>query len=444
LVRKSLGPKGLCRFKSGRPHQTIYLRTRAANNEKRQKRQLRLECIMTSWHLQLEPREWQKTAFERWRESKRGIIQVVTGGGKTAFAQICLLDFFRDCPNAQALIVVPTISLLDQWWLALQDELNVSPDQIGLLSGQEKPIGDEPIIIAVINSSRNFTAPFTKGRTVFLIVDECHRAGSPINSKALDGTFAATLGLSATPEREYDEGFIHLLQPRLGPIIYKYSYVDAARDGIISPFSLTNINVELLEDEERKYRSFTKSIARYLSVADRDEEKVKRLLQQRAAVSGNATMRVPVAAKIVEAHRGERAIVFHERIDAANHILDVLRQRGHRATAYHSDLGPAVRRDNLRLFRKGLFDVLVCCRALDEGINVPEASVAVIASSTSSQRQRIQRLGRILRKAKGKESATVYTLYATAEEEKRLRREEQNLEGVTAVTWQRGRVQSHA
>jgi superfamily II DNA or RNA helicase len=402
---------------------------------------------MTGWKLALKPREWQVVALERWRESQAGIVQVVTGGGKTVFAQLCLLEFFASDVPGQALIIVPTVSLLDQWCLALQDELNVSPDQIGLLSGQERPKGDEPIIIAVINTARRFSTSFAQDRRAFLIVDECHRAGSPSNAKALDGPFRATLGLSATPEREYDDAFTSIISPRLGPIIYEYTYRDAAKDGVISPFSLTNIHVEMLEDEKEKYVRLSRSIARCLRkghVIEGEEDRLKRLLQQRAAVSANATMRIPVAVKLIEEHRGERAVIFHERIEAANTILSLLKKRGHRATIYHSEVGPTVRRDNLRLFRKGLFDVLVCCRALDEGINVPEASVAVIASSTASQRQRIQRLGRILRKAKGKDAATVYTLFATDEERARLEREATNLEGITTVIWHQGRVRADA
>lgn len=402
---------------------------------------------MKGWRLNLSPRDWQSTALQTWKAHRRGIVQVVTGGGKTVFAQLCLLDFFQEEESGQALIIVPTVSLLDQWCLALQDELNVRPDQIGLLSGQERATGEEPIIVAVINTARRFTANFAKDRRVFLIVDECHRAGSPSNAKALEGSFAATLGLSATPEREYDDGFTHIIAPKLGPVIYQYTYREAAQDGVISPFSLTNVHVSMLADEEDEYRRLSASIARCMQHGQPrrgQEERLKRLLQLRAAVSGNATMRIPVAIRLVEQHRGERAVIFHERIDAANTILASLQKRGHRATIYHAQVGPAVRRDNLRLFRKGLFDVLVCCRALDEGINVPEASVAVIASSTASQRQRIQRLGRILRRAAGKSAATVYTLFATNEEKSRLEREAASLEGITHVTWQQGRVRGDA
>jgi superfamily II DNA or RNA helicase len=165
------------------------------------------------------------------------------------------------------------------------------------------------------------------------------------------------------------------------------------------------------------------------------DEKLKRILLARASVSSAAAMRLPVAAKLVEQNRGRRTIVFHERVSIANQLLAVLNKRKHCATIYHSKIGPTLRRDNLRLYRRGVFDVLVTCRALDEGMNAPETTVAVIASSTSSARQRIQRLGRVLRPAPGKQCATIYTIYATEVEERRLLEEERGLDGVASVSW---------
>ena len=401
---------------------------------------------MTNLVLKFTPRDWQLQALAKWKSERRGVVQAVTGGGKTGFAQMCLQAYFEEVENGQVLIIVPSLALLDQWWIALQEESGVSGDQIGLLSGSETCEEDKPIIISVINSARSFTNTFSKDRALFLIVDECHRAGSPANAKAILGNFVATLGLSATPDRGYDDGFEAYILPRLGPVIHEYNYVDASRDGVISPFSLTNVRVDMLPDEEKKYRRFSHSIARarHAEIDSDSDDKIKRLLQLRAAVSANATRRIPVAVKLVEFHRGERAIVFHERIEAANRILSLLESRGHRATIYHTAIGPTIRRDNLRLFRKGLFDVLVCCRALDEGINVPEASVGVVASSTASQRQRIQRLGRILRCAVDKETASIYTIFATTEERKRLAREEADLEGITSVSWYQGRTNTYA
>lgn len=372
-------------------------------------------------------------------------MSVVTGGGKTVFAEACLLDFFQKESHGQALIIVPTAALMDQWQASLQEELGVDAAQIGMLGGGERPKRDVPITVAVVNSARRLNGMWGKpGTPKMLVVDECHRLGSPENAKALIGEYSAALGLSATPERQYDEGFTQYIAPALGPIIYEYGYVQAHEDKVIAPFALHNVQISMLSDEQQKYDALSRRIriafARGESEGHREpSDKLKRLLQQRAAVSATAVMRIPVAVHLVEQHRSERAIIFHERRDAADRILSLLRERGHSASIYHAGIGGAIRRENLRLFRRGVHDVLVCCRALDEGMNVPETSVAVIASSTASQRQRIQRLGRILRPAKGKGSATVYTLYATEEERNRLIKEAADLKQVSAVTWHESR-----
>jgi superfamily II DNA or RNA helicase len=351
------------------------------------------------------------------------------------------MEFFRSYPAGVAIILVPTMALLDQWFLSLQEELGVKKEEIGLLGGGEKPSENALIIVAVINSARRVMGAWSRpDRPKMLVVDECHRAGSPENAKSLIGEYVATLGLSATPVREYDEGFSEFVEPALGRVIYEYGYTDAFRDAVITPFSLRNVQVPLLPDEQDSYDKLTRRLAQISRGADRDEDKVKNLLQRRAAVSATATYRVPVAVKLLGEHRGERAIVFHERTDAADLIVKRLDEMSHSATLYHAGLSPALRRENLRLFRKGAYDVLVCCRALDEGMNAPETSIGIMASSSASHRQRIQRLGRILRPAEGKSHATVYTLYATREEEGRLEAEEAALEGVASTSWHRTRV----
>ena len=390
--------------------------------------------------LKFQPRKWQKRALEKWLEQKRGIVEVVTGGGKTVFAELCILEYLKIQNDGNVLIIVPSLALADQWAVSLQDELNVPKQKIGIKSGDETPEGSELIVISVINSARKFTKKFSADKSVFLIVDECHKAGSPANAKALNGTFLATLGLSATPERQYDTGFIDHIKPKLGEIIFVYSYADAHRDEVVSNFSLINVRINFLADERKLYDSYSSKIARLIRQGEEpsESERLIRLLQLRAAVTASATMRVPVSVKLAESHRGERCVIFHERIESANRIFDILKERGHRATIYHAKIGSAIRRDNLRLFRRGVFDILVCCRALDEGMNVPEAAIAVVASSTASLRQRIQRLGRILRKSKNKDHAMIYTLFATKEEESRLIDESNNLDGLAAVSWKKG------
>jgi superfamily II DNA or RNA helicase len=398
------------------------------------------------WRDDLPLREWQREAVSLWSRSFRGIVKVVTGAGKTIFAQQCMCLFHEKYRDGKSIIIVPTIALLDQWFVSLLEDLNVAESEIACFSGQDKASRLRKVNIFVINTARKISQYIRPDDQTLLIVDECHRAGSLVNSLALRAPHKATLGLSATPERSFDKGFEELLVPSLGEIIFTYDYAAAHRDKVIVPFELINIRVEMLPDEAEEYQKLTKRAAREFHRLQRDggsDERLRHILQKRASVSGMATMRIPVAAAIVDQNIGKRALVFHERIDAANSLLGVLLKRKHSATIYHTKVGPVIRRDNLRLYRRGMFDVLVSCRALDEGTNVPETVVAVIASSTSSQRQRIQRLGRVLRPADGKTVASVYTLYATDLEEKRLREEEALLEGVATVKWYQGRANPH-
>lgn len=382
------------------------------------------------------PRAWQKTALAKWAETRRGIVAAVTGAGKTTFALHCIAAWLKDNREGYVCIVVPTTALLDQWYLTLTDEFCVAAVDIATLAGGRRKIGTKRFILAVINTARQLSTIFPHADRALLIVDECHRAGSPENAKALRGKWAATLGLSATPEREYDEGFYEYVAPALGRVIYRYEYPQAFQDGVIVPFDLINIHFDLSEEEGAEYARLSRLIAIRSSRGDGSEsEGVEELLRKRARVSWNSALRVPLAVKLILDKRGTKAIVFHESVAAANEILALLQRRGVMATIYHTDLSPLRRRENLRQFRRGFYSCLVCCRALDEGLNVPGASVAVIASGTASSRQRIQRLGRVLRSQSGKGSATVYTLFGTPTERARLEREEKRLEGVALVRW---------
>jgi len=397
--------------------------------------------MVPKWQLTVSPRQWQAEALREWSRQYRGVVSVVTGAGKTIFAHLCMLELLKKYPSARFIIVVPTIALQDQWCVSLLEDLCVSQSEISQYSGQGRAKKPASINVVVINSARTLIRKIADREPTCLIVDECHRAGSPENSRALAGSHVAALGISATPVRDYDDGFERRISPALGPIVYEYGYEEARKDGIIVPFELVNVRVDLLEDEARLYNNLTRHIARHAKSEGEDEcteLALTRLLQRRAAVASSAAMRVPVAAKLAEQHKGERMIIFHERIEAANAIVGVLQKRGISATVYHTKVGPHLRQENLRLFRRGVFDCVVTCRALDEGLNVPDVRVGIIASSTSSTRQRIQRTGRVLRPSQGKDGAIVYTIYATDAEEKRLSKEALLLRDTTDVRWMIG------
>ena len=388
------------------------------------------------------PRRWQVEAAEVWEREKRGIVRVVTGGGKTVFAYLCLERFFAEHTDGRALIVVPTIALLDQWFIDICDATDLDESDVGCYSGNQRPECPARINILVLNTARRVCHELSQCGSTILIVDECHRAGAAENSRALQGVHEATLGLSATPERESDNGFESRIVPALGPIIYSYDYLQAKADDIIVDFNL--INVETTLDHEDVNRMSTLSnMANSISRKQIDISKAQETsgaLSKKMTRSAQNAIRIPWAVKLALQHQTERVIIFHERVVALGRIGRLISQCGQNFVAYHSQMSESHRRDNLRLFRRGMINMLVTCRALDEGANIPEANIAIVAHSTSSTRQRIQRLGRILRPSARKEHATVYTLYTTKDQQEKLKEEAANMEGVADVVWMRGFV----
>lgn len=366
----------------------------------------------------------------RWEAGgRRGIAAVVTGGGKTVFALACI---DRMQPTT-SLVVVPTTALLGQWWADAAAYFDLSLDNINVVTRATR-LARGTINIAVINTASQIAA-LQRERECFLVVDECHKAASPQFRAALTIPHSASLGLSATPERQYDDGLQEILIPALGPVIYTYTYRDALRDGVIVPFRLHNIVFELEAETRGEYDKLTKSIARALTQYGAEAPETVGLMLRRARVLNMSLNRVRLALRLVAQHRDRKIIVFHEDIRACELIHHALVDNGIRSGLYHSKLKLRDRAETLTSYRRGQLDVLVTCRALDEGFNVPEAEIGIVAASTATRRQRIQRMGRVLRPSGGKPSAVIYTLVATNPEVRRLKEEEEDLQDVAEVTW---------
>ena len=378
-------------------------------------------------------RGWQEAALVRWQEEqRRGIVSVVTGGGKTVFALACVAAARPET----TLVVVPTIALLDQWWEEAAAFFDLALDDIHVVSGKGRLVKGT-INIAVLNTASKMVEE-GRGRPCLLIVDECHKAASAKFRAALNMPKTGSLGLSATPARQYDDGLQEVLVPALGPIIYDYSYRDALQDKVIVPFSLRNVVFELEPERQQEYDKLTRAIARAVSQFGPEAEKSVALMLRRARVLNLSLNRVRLALKIVAGHRGQRILIFHEDIEACDLIHHVLTESRVPAGIYHSKLTLRSRAEVLGQYRRGAIDVLVTCRALDEGFNVPETEIGIIAASTATRRQRIQRLGRVLRPADGKDGAVIYSLAASGPEISRLKEEEAAFEGVASVSWSQG------
>jgi superfamily II DNA or RNA helicase len=295
---------------------------------------------------------------------------VVTGAGKTLFAMQCMLRVRSSHPECRFLVVVPTVALLDQWRAALTRDLGVRDNEIATAGGGSRP--DEPrrVVIAVANTARRLVPKLATQGDWFLIVDECHRVASPANRQMLVGDFLATLGLSATPERQYDTWFDDFVVPALGPIIYRYTYERARQEGVISAFDLWNVRVPLTAEEKEEIDSASAAIsreaARLRAAGLESSDRLQRLLFARSRHSQSARARISATVALVDSWHGRRGIVFHESIEGAELIARALARRGHRVRLYHSGLGSPTRYENLRLYTVGQIDVLVTCRALDE------------------------------------------------------------------------------
>lgn len=375
-------------------------------------------------------RRWQREALNVWEQNgRRGIVGAVTGGGKTVFA----LSAIAHAKIETALIVVPTIALLEQWWDETAAFFNLRLDDINVIRGRPR-MRAGTINLAVMNTAAKIQ-PISSN--LFLIVDECHKAASPKLRAVLELPKHAALGLSATPERPYDEGLEEILVPALGPVLYRYTYREALADKVIVPFYLKNIIFDLEPDSQREYDKLTRAIARSIDRFGPEAPESVGLMMRRARVLNLSMARVRLTLRLVAQHRGRRILIFHESVEACILIHQVLSENSVKAGIYHSKINMRERAETLAAYRSGSIEVLVTCRALDEGFNVPETEIGIIAASTATRRQRIQRLGRVLRPASGKSGATIYTLVATKPEIDRLRAEEVELEGVAEASWVR-------
>ncbi len=386
-------------------------------------------------------REWQENAFPLWWAKKRGIIKVVTGGGKTVFAIHCLKKYLEEEPNKSILIVVPSIALLDQWYEGIS--LNFKNKDIALNGGGEQITDLSKVCITTIDSLKNIISKVEQQSTL-LIVDECHKIGTEKRGEMLAGNWHATLGLSATPERDYDDNFYIIIKRILGDIIFDYDYIDAREDEVIVNFKLLYAYAEMTEAENDKYKDFTKKIQRRAATIggnNMNDYPLKMLIFNRARMVKNSKNRIPSGVKLLQKYKRDSWIVFTENKKQAKEFNKIINKKGYKSAIYNTDIDNAEREENLNNFKSGNLNVLVSCTALDEGFDMPEADGAMILSASSSKRQRIQRMGRVLRITANKENALIVTVYSSKTEFEKLREESNRykLEGVP-VKWQQMRL----
>ena len=379
-------------------------------------------------------RRWQKEALLEWKKTNNGIVKVVTAAGKTIFAIECIKDAIKK-NDLNVLILVPTINLVNQWKEELYEFLEID----FAVNGGASIINGQNQFMISTNASLKKIYKNIDHKNTFLISDECHRLGTDKMNQMLQGKWKYTLGLSATPEREFDDNFEEIIQPILGRIIYEYNYSNAYRDEIITKFELINVYAPMFEHEEEEYEEISNKISKRIAMLgqfDKTDKALQALFFKRARIVKDSLTRIPAGIKCIQQDSKLKWLVFTESIKQANKFNKILKKNKFRSDVYHSGISKIQSTMNLKDFKEFDIDILVTCKSLDEGFDYSFIDAGLILSGSSSTRQRIQRMGRILRLAKDKNIGKIYSIYCSDDEEKRLKDEMLNFdEKDTKVKW---------
>ena len=380
-------------------------------------------------HSSIVLRNYQNQALDAWIASgNRGIIVLPTGSGKTlvGIKAISLL-------NTPTIVIAPTLDLVDQWRSRLNKEFKTD---VGVLGGGERDI--RALTVSTYDSAY-IHADKLGNRFGLIIFDEVHHLPAA-GYKNIAEMFASPfrMGLTATYERE--DGLHTELNRLVGGKVFERRVKDLTGTHL-SPFRLEKIVVELTEEEQEEYEKSQKVFSDYLarinltirSPADfqklvmrsgRDPGARRALLARNKArdIAYNSVSKIGKLSEILKKHDDGKMFIFTEHNKLVHRIS---RQFLVPSITYRTAIKE--RSEILDRFKSGIYRAVVTSRVLDEGIDVPDADVAIILSGTGSERAFIQRLGRILRKKEGKEAVLYEIISAETSEVKTARRRKRPL-----------------
>jgi superfamily II DNA or RNA helicase len=366
-------------------------------------------------------RGYQKRALSAWdKAGRRGVVVLPTGAGKTVIAMKAV-----ELVNQPAVVIVPTLDLLEQWRKRVEEELGID---VGVYGGGENAV--KAVTICTYDSAY-IRAAELGNRFSLLIFDEVHHLpGESFRQIAEMFTAPYRMGLTATYERE---DMLHLELPRLiGGVVYRLKPEDLA-GRYLSDYRLERVNVELTEKEreeyQRNYNAFTKyleenriwlnspiAFQRFIMMSSRDPGARRALLARNKALSiaFNSEAKIERLEEILRSNPDDRILVFTQH----NDLVFRISRRFLLPFITHAT-SKEERYDVLKCFREGSYRAVVTSKVLDEGIDVPEATLGVIMSGTGSSREFVQRLGRLLRKSEGKGQARLIELVSNETSETR-------------------------
>ena len=354
-------------------------------------------------HVAQQPRPYQSDALGAWEAAgHRGVVVLPTGAGKTLVGLLALAAL-----NTKTLVCVPTLDLLGQWRASLLSNTDLREEDVGTWGGGDKDL--RSVTVITYDSAAIHTRIL--GQFGLLIFDEVHHLPADTYRTVAEGAIAtARLGLSATPERsDLRHSDLDLL---VGPVVYERLPAQLRDERHIADYRTEQITVALTGEERTAYARAAEVYRAFLrrhrismrSGADYERQLIWRsgndprareaLLAHQAArkIALTASGKMDVVAGLLDRHRDDRVLIFSE----YNSLVDDLGRRFCLPVVTHKT--PAQERKAiLDGFRSGRYSKLATGRVLNEGVDLPDANVAIILSGSATRREFIQRLGRVLR-----------------------------------------------
>ncbi|MEL6248437.1 MAG: DEAD/DEAH box helicase family protein [Cyanobacteria bacterium J06648_16] len=390
------------------------------------------EPLTLTSELVLTPYPHQQEALAAWTQSGRaGVVVLPTAAGKTYLAQLAM-----EATPRSTLITVPTLDLMHQWYAHLEKAFPTA--SLGLLGGGSRD--RTPILIATYDSAA-IHAETLGNQYGLLICDECHHLPSDFNRVIAEYAIAPyRLGLTATPDRA--DGRHEDLDQLLGPVVYHKTAADLSGQAL-APYQIVQLKVQLSELERKRYADLIQrrnnflqenkiwlgspeGWKRFVGASARSQAGRRAMLAHREAktLALGTEGKLRILEDLLAQHYPERTIIF----------------TNDNATVYKISqdfLIPAIthqtpvkeRHQVLQNFRSGEYKTIVVSHVLNEGVDVPEARVAILLSGTGSTREYIQRLGRVLRKGDGNKMAILYEVIAEETTEENISKRRQQPQG---------------
>ncbi|MFS0862045.1 DEAD/DEAH box helicase family protein [Fredinandcohnia sp. 179-A 10B2 NHS] len=374
----------------------------------------------------VKPRPYQQEAIDAVKNNNwHGILEMATGTGKTITSLLISHEFFKEKGRIFLVIIVPFTHLVEQWEKNCQDmnyknfthcfgakkswvnklQTDVRDFNLGLI---EKHVVITTYKTAASHEFNNLIGRL-KGKS-FLIADECHYFGvKSLRENELDN-MEAKLGLSATPERWWDEDGTSFIEAFFGPPVYEYDMKSAIDNGALTEYIYNPLIVDLTDEEIESYERLTRRLIHLYSDEKANRDEISEVNRKRSLLISKAENKKDSLFRIFDEKIREE--VSHTLVYCAPGEVDLITSNlsslGYRVHRFDSKVPLQERTKILESFDLGSIQILVAIKCLDEGVDVPSTKVAYFLASTSNPREFVQRRGRILRKYPNKNLATIY------------------------------------